>query len=98
MSLQKLNDLDKRIKEMENALSVFSNFHNVRRGIGNDIKSKLVVKTEKSLHILGRRWFGCGNYETEFILPFDMVQPLERLIKSKISELEKEYNLIKKAL
>jgi hypothetical protein len=96
--LQKLNDLDTRIREMYNALDVFQNHLNTRRGIGNDIKSKLRIETKKTLFVFGSRGWGVGTSITEFELPYDMVDPLEVLIHNKIEVLKAEYDKIKKQL
>jgi hypothetical protein len=91
MILEKLTDLATRIEEMKYALKVFDSSMNYKRNRGKDIDGILVIKTTKKMSILGSRWFGIGSHDTEFELPFDMVEPLQELIKMKIKELESNY-------
>ena len=98
MILKQLNDIEKRITDMQQMLLVFNSQKNIRRGVGNDINGLLRFETKKTLKIFGTRWIGFGCHKVEFELPYDMVEPLEKLIASQILKLKYEYEQLKEKL
>lgn len=94
--LQQANQLQAKIKELEEFLKIIDPHWNIQRGSGQwDIGVVIKTKVSKSISIFGSRWNGIGHREEEIRIPNTVIDELYSLFQIKLNTLKEEFdNLI----
>lgn len=91
--LRQANELQAKIKDLEEFLHVINPKLNVQRGSGQwDIGVVIKTKINKSLSIFGSRWYGLGHREEEIRIPNTVIDELHSVFKTKLNALKEEFN------
>jgi hypothetical protein len=89
--IDRINELNQGIRDLEYAINVFKPGANIIRGNGSkDIRGIIRLETKTRLSILGSRWFGVGTHEVEIELPNTLVPDIEKLMIERCNLLRKE--------
>lgn len=91
--IDKINQLNDQIREIEYAINIFKPEANIIRGSGlKDIQGVIRIQHKSRLSIFGSRWFGWGTHKMEIELPSAMVEDIEKMLICRYDLLRSELN------
>lgn len=94
-TLERGKVIKSQMKEIKNFLNVFdsslvkyqSRFYKFFKDCG----IKVTTKETKEYNIFGYQYRLSGQYSTNLDIPTELIEPLEKVFKEKLKELETEY-------